>query len=99
MATHSSILAWEIPWTEEPGGLQSMGLQELDTTEQLNHHHRLNILLQILITLQVLLEDRAVVQIRGLSPSSFNFHLVNDFTSVGPSVFISKVVITPVLTL
>ena len=26
MATHSSILAWEIPWTEEPGGLQSMGL-------------------------------------------------------------------------
>ena len=26
-ATHSSILAWEIPWTEEPGGLQSMGLQ------------------------------------------------------------------------
>ena len=33
MATHSSILAWEIPSTEEPGGLQSMGLQELDTTE------------------------------------------------------------------
>ena len=30
MATHSSILAWEIPWTEEPGKLQSMGLQELD---------------------------------------------------------------------
>ena len=27
MATHFSILAWEIPWTEEPGGLQSMGLQ------------------------------------------------------------------------
>ena len=26
MATHSSILAWSIPWTEEPGGLQSMGL-------------------------------------------------------------------------
>ena len=34
MATHSSILAWKIPWTEEPGGLQSMGLyKELDTTE------------------------------------------------------------------
>ena len=32
MATHSSILAWRIPWTEEPGGLQSMGLQESDTT-------------------------------------------------------------------
>ena len=32
MATHSSILAWEIPWTKEPGGLQSMGSQELDMT-------------------------------------------------------------------
>ena len=29
MATHSSILAWEIPWTEEPGGLQSTGLQRV----------------------------------------------------------------------
>ena len=32
MATHSSILAWEIPWTEECGRLQSTGLHELDTT-------------------------------------------------------------------
>ena len=39
MATHSSILSWEIPWTEEPSGLQSMGSQELDTTWHLNHHH------------------------------------------------------------
>ena len=31
-AIHSSILAWKIPWTEEPGSLQSMGLQELNTT-------------------------------------------------------------------
>ena len=30
MATRSSILAWEIPWTEEPGGLQSMGLQRFE---------------------------------------------------------------------
>ena len=35
MTTHSSILAWRIPWTEEPGGLQSRGTQELNTTEQL----------------------------------------------------------------
>ena len=35
MATYSSILAWRIPWTEEPGGPQFMGLQESDTTEQL----------------------------------------------------------------
>ena len=37
MATHSSILAWRIPWTEEPGRLQSMGSQESDTTERLTH--------------------------------------------------------------
>ena len=35
MATHSSILAWKISWTEEPGGLQSTGLQRVGTTEQL----------------------------------------------------------------
>ena len=35
MATHSSILAWRNPWTEEPGGLQSMESKESDTTEQL----------------------------------------------------------------
>ena len=33
MATHSSILAWKIPWTEEPGQLQSMGHKESDMTE------------------------------------------------------------------
>ena len=42
MATHSSILVWEIPWTEEPGRLWFMGLQESDTTLRLNHHHPLN---------------------------------------------------------
>ena len=31
MATHSSILAWEIPWTEDPGGLQSMGVTKSQT--------------------------------------------------------------------
>ena len=38
MALHSSTLAWKIPWTEEPGGLQSMGRDESDTTEQLHFH-------------------------------------------------------------
>ena len=38
MATHSSILAWEIQWTEEPDGLLSVGLQELGATEQLSVH-------------------------------------------------------------
>ena len=35
MATYSSILAWEIPWPEDSGGLQSMGRKELDMTQQL----------------------------------------------------------------
>ena len=38
MATHSSILAQRIPWTEEPGTLQSTGSQESDTTERLSIH-------------------------------------------------------------
>ena len=41
MATRSSILGWETPWTEEPGGLQSMGVEkESDTTE---HAHTKNL--------------------------------------------------------
>ena len=36
MAPHSSTLAWKIPWTKEPGRLQSMGSLESDTTEQLH---------------------------------------------------------------
>ena len=35
IVTYSSILAWRIPWTEEPGGLQSIRSEELDTTERL----------------------------------------------------------------
>ena len=38
MANHSSILAWKIPWTEEPGGLQSMGCKDLDVTEHTRTH-------------------------------------------------------------
>ena len=40
MATHSSLLAWRIPPTEEPGGLQSHGVAESDTTEQLSTAHQ-----------------------------------------------------------
>ena len=42
MAPHSSSLAWKIPWTEEPGRLQSMGSLESDTTEQLHFHFSLS---------------------------------------------------------
>ena len=38
MAPHSSTFAWKIPWTEEPGGLQSMQSVKSDTTEQLHFH-------------------------------------------------------------
>ena len=44
MATHSSTLAWKIPWAEEPGGLQSMGSLGVDTTEQLHFHFSLHAL-------------------------------------------------------
>ena len=39
IATHSSILPWEIPGAEKPGGLQSTGSQESDMTKELNYHH------------------------------------------------------------
>ena len=39
MATHSSILAWRIPWTEEPVGYSPRGRKELDRTEQLTLHY------------------------------------------------------------
>ena len=42
MAPHSSTFAWKIPWTEEPGRLQSMGSQESDTTERLHFHFSLS---------------------------------------------------------
>ena len=38
LATHSSILAWRIPWADEPGGPQSLGVTESDMTEQLSMH-------------------------------------------------------------
>ena len=41
VATHSSVLAWRIPWTEEPGVYSPWGLEELDTTKQLSRQaHR-----------------------------------------------------------
>ena len=59
MAAHSSMLAWRIRWTEDPGGLQSTGSQESDTTEQLTlpfifianySHHAARDILQTYLT-------------------------------------------------
>ena len=53
MATHSRILAWKIPWTEEPGGHSPWGCKELDTTEQLStrehehHTHKTDIITEV----------------------------------------------------
>ena len=44
MATHSSTLAWKIPWMEEPNRLQSMGSRRSDTTERLHFHFSLHAL-------------------------------------------------------
>ena len=49
MATSSSILAWRIPWTEEAGGLQSMGCKESDMTEQLNYHYHICVYVYICV--------------------------------------------------
>ena len=42
MAPHSSTFSWKIPWSEEPGGLQSTGSLESDTTERLHFHFSLS---------------------------------------------------------
>ena len=42
MVTHSSVLAWRIPWTEGPGGAVVYGVAESDTTKQLTHTHTQN---------------------------------------------------------
>ena len=47
MATHPSILAWRIPWTEEPGGLQSMGLRRVECDWVTEHRHSMPVKLKI----------------------------------------------------
>ena len=44
MTTHTSNLAWKIPWTKEPGGLQSLGCKELDMTEVADNNVNYSIL-------------------------------------------------------
>ena len=52
MATHSSILDWKIPWTEEPGGLQSMGSQR--------------VILDLVTNAQSVFMDHSLVMVKGL---------------------------------
>ena len=55
LETLSSILAWRIPWTEEPGGLQSMGSQRVGQTEQLTHTHTHTHFLEVKCSLGLIL--------------------------------------------
>ena len=48
MATHSSILAWEIPWTEEPGGLQSLGVTKSQTQLSTHTHTYIYLYMEIM---------------------------------------------------
>ena len=58
MATHSSILVWENPWTEEPGGLQSLGCKELDKTEHTVHRKQLPVTTGIIIDTIIITIDK-----------------------------------------
>ena len=69
MATHSSILAWRIPWTEEPGGLQPMSCKQWDTTEQLHFHFSLS---EELISLP----EKEVIEHVGFI---YAIHLIEEF--------------------
>ena len=63
MATHSGILAWETPWTEEPGGLYSMGLQRV----RYDHHYqelRKGYLLSYMRTIHKVFEEKHTYHIR-----------------------------------
>ena len=59
MAPHSSILAWRIPWTEEPGGLQSMGLQRVGHDWATSLHFKLK--MKVIFKLWVLLQQKSSV--------------------------------------
>ena len=76
MVTHSSILVWQIPWAEEPGKLQSIGLKESDITEQLSTHtdnSEMNMEVHKLRTLESLGEDEySLVKKRNFVISTYD---------------------------
>ena len=80
MATCSRILAWKIPWTEEPGGLQSWGCKESDVTKHVCAHTQTHTVVATIILVTMVLHYRALA-ITG-SPSEF-LHLHMDSSSLG----------------
>ena len=65
MATHSSILAWRIPWTEEPGGLQSMGSQRVGHDWATSDVIRRPLILRVVDTASIL-------EMEGMRPEELN---------------------------
>ena len=98
MVTHSSILAWEIPWTEKPGGLQSRIQKESDTTQQLNNNiphllyplidghldcfHVLTIVNSVSINIGVHVSFRIIVLSRYMPRSGIGVSYVNFIFSI-----------------
>ena len=74
MATHSSILAWRIPWTEEPGGLQSMWLQSWTGLNRFSMHAQLLYIVVLVSTVQQS-ESAICIHIFPLFCISFPFRL------------------------
>ena len=65
MATHSSILAWKIPWMEEPGGLQSMGLQSRTRLSDFTFFHLVSISLEKFLSISSTFMTLILLKITG----------------------------------
>ena len=77
MATHSSILAWGIPWTEEPGGLQFVGLQRVGHDLMINH------LVLIIDSFNVHREEKVVLAITGINKTRMKYSNIWRVLSLG----------------
>ena len=62
IATHPSILAWRVSWTEESGGLQSMGCKELDMTEQLSPCKSMYVREQCMICIKTDISKASIIE-------------------------------------
>ena len=76
MATHSSILAWRIPWTEEPGGLQSKGSQSQTRLKQLKVLKQLKELKRLKEARTLLKEVPSITQFKAATSHKVSHHTV-----------------------
>ena len=89
MATHSSILAWRIPWTEEPGGLQSMGSQRVGHIWSDDSARRRFLLLERILTSQRLNSSNSHAEFTHGYFHMYSAFLIHNILSSMPSVFLS----------